>query len=608
MPRVANETSPHAIAPAPPTIPFAQYRRAFAFVTPYWRSFVLVIALGLLSTVIALAQPYISRLLIDDALLRHNLSALWKIAALMVGVTVLGFAVNIASSYRYVRLSAECLFDMRLAVYRHLQSLSPRFFAKSKLGDIVSRINNDIGEVQRICSDTLLAALSNILFFVGSLAVMASINRRLFLASIVFLPISVFALRRYQARLTIQTKTLRECSSDLGSFLIESLLAIRLIVASGTEHREAEEFRRRNSRFLNSLLSMQMTGFLASALPGTVLTISIAVVFLYGGKLVIDGHLTVGWLVAFMAYHMRLLGPVQVLMSTHTNLLTGGVSLGRVFELLDVPIEIRDSAAAVERDNLHGDIVFDRVRFRYSADVPVLDDVSLTIPAGKLCAIVGPSGSGKSTLSDLLLRFYDPDSGSISINGHNLRDLRLSDLRREVALVEQTPFLFRATIRENIAYAKPAAILDEIRACARDAAIDDFIQSLPQAYDTIVGERGCTISAGERQRVALARALLRNPSILILDEPTAALDPASEAAVARALANAQRTRTVIVITHRISLVEIADIAVVLHGGRIVEAGAPRDLLSGGASSLSRQFRIADVTFPLDEATRPVEAI
>jgi ATP-binding cassette, subfamily B, bacterial len=606
--RVANETPPHAIAPAPPTIPFAQYRRAFAFVTPYWRSFVLVIALGLLSTVIALAQPYISRLLIDDALLRHNLSALWKIAALMVGVTVLGFAVNIASSYRYVRLSAECLFDMRLAVYRHLQSLSPRFFAKSKLGDIVSRINNDIGEVQRICSDTLLAALSNILFFVGSLAVMASINRRLFLASIVFLPISVFALRRYQARLTIQTKTLRECSSDLGSFLIESLLAIRLIVASGTEHREAEEFRRRNSRFLNSLLSMQMTGFLASALPGTVLTISIAVVFLYGGKLVIDGHLTVGWLVAFMAYHMRLLGPVQVLMSTHTNLLTGGVSLGRVFELLDVPIEIRDSAAAVERANLHGDIVFDRVRFRYSADVPVLGDVSLTIPAGKLCAIVGPSGSGKSTLSDLLLRFYDPDSGSISINGHNLRDLRLSDLRREVALVEQTPFLFRATIRENIAYAKPAAILDEIRACARDAAIDDFIQSLPQAYDTIVGERGCTISAGERQRVALARALLRNPSILILDEPTAALDPASEAAVARALANAQRTRTVIVITHRISLVEIADIAVVLHGGRIVEAGAPRDLLSGGASSLSRQFRIADVTFPLDEATRPVEAI
>jgi ATP-binding cassette, subfamily B, bacterial len=585
---------------SPTTIPFAQYRRALAYVAPYWRGFAFVILLGLLSTLIGLAQPYISRLLIDDALLRRNLHALGEVAALMVGVTVAGFAVNIVSSYRYVRLSAQCLFDMRLAVYRHLQGLSPRFFAKNKLGDIVSRINNDISEVQRVCSDTLLSVLSNVLFLVGSLVVMASLNWRLFLASIVLLPVSVIALRHYQQRLTAETKTLRERSSDLGSFLIETLQAMRLVVATGNEHREAEEFRRRNSRFLQSLLSLQMMAFLASALPGAVLTASTAIVFLYGGKLVIDNHLTIGGLVAFMAYHLRLLSPVQVMLGTYTNLLTGGVALGRVFELLDVPIEVKESAAALGCPAFRGDIAFDRVKFRYSADVPVLEDVSFQIPAGCLCAIVGASGSGKSTISDLLLRFYDPDSGAVTIDGNDLRSLRLQDLRREVALVEQTPFLFRATIRENIAYGKPGATLDEIRAAARSASIDDFISSLPQGYDTIVGERGCTVSAGERQRIALARALLRNPSILIMDEPTAALDPVSEVAIARALSQTLRGRTGILITHRMSLVEIADLVVVLDGGRIVECGTPR-VLASGDTALSRQFRLAHVNAPLAEA-------
>jgi ATP-binding cassette subfamily B protein len=584
----------------PITIPFAQYRRALAFVAPYWRSFALVITLGLFSTAVALAQPYISRLLIDDALLRHNLKALGEIAALMAGVTVAGFAVNIVSGYCYVRLSAECLFDMRLAVYRHLQRLSPRFFAKTKLGDIVSRINNDIGEVQRICSDTLLSVLSNSLFLAGSLAVMASLNWRLFLASVALLPVSAIALRHYQLRLTTETKTLRERSSDLGSFLIESLLAMRLIVATGNEHREAEEFRRRNSRFLQSLLSMQMMAFLASALPGAVLTASTAIVFLYGGKLVINNHLTIGGLVAFMAYHLRLLTPVQVMLGTYTNLLTGGVALGRVFELLDVPVEVLDSAMAIALPTLRGEIAFERVRFHFSKDVPVLEDVSFHIPAGTLCAIVGASGAGKSTLADLLLRFYDPDSGVIRVDGVDLRNVRLQDARREIALVEQTPFLFRATLKENISYGNPVASLDEIRAVARDAAIDDFIQSLPQGYDTIVGERGCTISAGERQRVALARALLRNPSVLIMDEPTAALDPGSEVAIALALSKTLRGRTVILITHRMSLVEITDRVLVLESGRIAECGAPRDLMSR-SSLLSRQFLLTNMNVPLGEA-------
>ncbi len=553
------------------TIPIAQYKRALAYVAPYWRGLLAVMLLGLFSTAVGLVQPYISRLLIDDALLRRNLHALTMIAIAMVVVTIVGFVLNIASSYYYVRLSAESLFDMRLAVYRHLQQLSPRYFTQKKLGDIVSRINNDIGEVQRVCSDTLLSVLSNLLFLVGSIAIMSWLNWRLMLASIALLPVGIFALRHYQGRLTVQTADLRQRSSDLGSFLIESLLGMRLIVASATEKFEAERFREYNSSFIRSLLSMQVLSFLASAMPSTVLTLSTAIVFLYGGKLVIAQQLTVGGLVAFMAYHLKLLSPVQNLLGIYTNLLTGGVSLGRVFEVMDVPVEVKEVANPVPLPGVRHAITFEKVRFQYGHDVPVLRDVSFTIPAGQMCAIVGASGAGKSTLADLLLRFHDVDSGSISIDGQDIRELRLEDLRRQVAMVEQTPYFFRASIRENIAYGRPEATPEEIRSCAAAAAIDSFIQSLPNGYETILGERGLTLSVGERQRIALARALLRDPRILILDEPTSALDPTAEAAVTRELMNVLRGRTSILITHRMSLAEMADMVVVIEDGCVLES-------------------------------------
>ena len=552
-------------------IPLAQYKRALAYVLPYWRGLLAVMLLGLFSTAVGLVQPYISRLLIDDALLRRNLHALTLIAIAMVVVTIVGFVLNIASSYYYVRLSAESLFDMRLAVYRHLQQLSPRYFTQKKLGDIVSRINNDIGEVQRVCSDTLLSVLSNLLFLVGSIAIMSWLNWRLMLASIALLPMGIFALRHYQGRLTVQTADLRQRSSDLGSFLIESLLGMRLIVASATEKFEAERFREYNSSFIRSLLSMQVLSFLASAMPSTVLTLSTAIVFLYGGKLVIAQQLTVGGLVAFMAYHLKLLSPVQNLLGIYTNLLTGGVSLGRVFEVMDVPVEVKEVANPLPLPCVRNAITFDKVRFQYGHDVPVLRDVSFTIPAGQMCAIVGASGVGKSTLADLLLRFHDVDSGSIAIDGQDIRELRLEDLRRQIAMVEQTPYFFRASIRENIAYGRPEATLEEIRNCAAAAAIDTFIQSLPNGYETILGERGLTLSVGERQRIALARALLRDPRILILDEPTSALDPAAEAAVTSELMNVLRGRTSILITHRMSLAELADMVVLLEDGCVLES-------------------------------------
>ena len=579
----------------------AQYRRAFVYVAPYWRGLLLVLVLGLFSTVVGLAQPYISRLLIDDALLRRNMHALVEIAILTVLVTVLGFVLNILSSYRYVRISAESLFSMRLSVYCHLQRLAPRYFNKTKTGDLISRINNDISEVQRICSDTLLSVFSNILFLAGSIAIMLWLNWHLFVLSVMLLPLGIFALRQFQTKLTLQTRTLRERSADLGSFLIESLLGMRLIVASGNERHEAEKFRRLNTGFVQSMLAMQITSFLASALPSSVLAISTAIVFLYGGKLVIDGHLTVGGLVAFMAYHMRLLSPVQSLLGIYTNLLTGGVALSRVFEILDAPVEVQESPSALPLNDVRGDLEFDRVYFRYSENVPVIDQVSFHVPAGALCVIVGASGAGKSTLADLLLRFYNPQAGAIRIDGHDLRDLRFQDLRRHIAVVEQTPYFFRASLRENIAYGKPDASMEEIRACCKAAAIDEFIQSLPEAYETMLGERGSTMSVGERQRIALARALLRKPTVLIMDEPSSALDPASEAAITSVFARVLHGRTAILITHRMSLVEKADMVVVLDAGKVLEIGPPAELLASGGF-LARQFRHSRLT-TMDEALR-----
>src|ERR1700734_82592 len=537
-------------------IPLHGYRRALGFIVPYWPRLVVVLLTGIAATGFGLLQPYISKLLIDDALLKRNLHMLLMISGLMLAVTVVGFVLNILSSYQYVRVSASVLFDMRLSLYTHLQTLSPRFWARTKLGDVVSRINNDIAEVQRVASDSLLSVLSNVVFLIGSAAIMIALSPRLFLVSVAAVPASIWALQHYQHRLATRVRAVRERSSDIGSFLIETLLGIRLVVTARAEGREVERFRARNHSFLEALMRMQLTAFLSGAVPGTILTLSTAAIFLYGGKLVIDGALTTGSLVAIMAYHLRLLSPVQNLMSLYSNLISGGVSLSRVWELFDTRAEIVDQLGAQPFHNARGEIEFDRVSFGYGGDA-VLENLSFRVAPGTICAILGPSGVGKSTLADLLVRFYDPDAGSIRIDGRDLRDLPLADLRHAVLLVDQAPYLFHASVRENIAYARPDASDDEIVSAAQAASIHDRIVALPDGYHTLIAERGQTISAGERQRIALARALLANPKVLILDEPTSALDEANERAIADTLVRVAEGRTAILITHRASLARIA---------------------------------------------------
>ena len=537
---------------------------------PHWKRLTAVTLVGMLATGVGLLQPYFSARLIDSALLRRDMRALVWVAGLMAAFTIAGFVLNIVSSYQYVKISAQLLFEMRLTLYRHLQACSPRFWTRNRLGDVVSRINNDAVEVQRITADTLLAICSNFIFLLGAAGIMAWFSFPIFLCSVAALPPSIWALRRYQARLAEQVRTVRERSADIGSFLIETLMGFRLVATSNAELRETARFRRQNSSFIDALLAMQRTSFLAGALPGTVLTLTTSAIFLYGGKLVIDGSLTIGWLVALMAYHMRLLAPVQNLMGLYTSLVTGGVSLSRLFEVLDTPIDVSDNPGAIPLDNGRGNISFENVSFSYE-NSPVLDNVSFEITPGTVCAILGRSGVGKSTLADLLVRFYDPDRGTIRFDGHDLRRLRLTDIRNEIVLVDQASYLFHATVRENIAYSKPDATFEEIIAAASAAAIHQRILALPQQYDTVVGERGQTLSAGERQRITIARALLRNPSVLVMDEPTAALDSETEREIVESLASAFHGRTAIVITHRPSLASIAAQVITLEGGKISQA-------------------------------------
>jgi ATP-binding cassette, subfamily B, bacterial len=554
----------------------ADLRRALRFIVPYWKRLVLVLVISLISTGLSLWLPLLSRDFFDRALLGRDATSLIRVAILFAVITLSSFVLNVVSGLRYTRVSADILFDMRLEMYRHLQRLSPRFFARTRMGDVLSRINTDVGEIQRIAAETALAWVGNVLFLVGTTVMLAWLDWRLFLLTIAVAPVSLWALVRYRRRLEGEVSVLRQRSADIGSFLIETLQGVRLVVTSNAQTRETARFADRNRAFVTALMSMQKLTYLSGGLPGLLLATGSGAVFVYGGTRVIDGSMTIGTFVAFMAYQMRFLPPLQALMGLYANLATARVSLRRVSEILDVPVEVEESASAVSLAEVNGDIRFENVTLSFDRGAPVLEQLSFEAGRGEVLAIVGASGSGKSTIADLLLRLLDPDSGTVRLDGHDLRTLKLEDLRRHVALVDQQPVILHASLAENIRYARPDATDAEVAEAARLAALDVFIASLPQKFDTIVGERGAALSVGERQRLAMARAFLTDPAVLVLDEPTASLDPNAERRIVDGYERVMRGRTTIVITHRFDLARSADRVVVLDGARIVEAGASQE--------------------------------
>jgi ATP-binding cassette, subfamily B, bacterial len=560
-------------------------RRAFAYLAPYWRRLVLVMAISLISTAVSLVTPYLTKDLVDRALVGRDLAALQRIVLLFAALGLLSYALNVVSGLRYTRVSAEILFDMRLDLYQHLQRLSPKFYARTRLGDIVARINSDIGEIQRVAAEAALAWVGNILFLIGCAVMLLWLDWKLALLTAAVMPLSLGALVFYRKRLEARVALLRQRSADIGSFLIETLQAHTLIVSSNAQIREAGRFRTLNDQFIAALMGMQRVSYLAGGLPGMLLSLGASAVFLYGGWRVVEGTLTLGTFAAFIAYQMRVMAPVQALMGLYTAVATAKVSWRRVLELLDAPIDVREAPHAAPLAAVRGALALEGVSLTTDRGVCVLDQVSFNAAPGQSVAIVGASGSGKSTIAALILRLIDPDHGTVRLDGQDLRQLRLNDIRRHVVMVEQEPTLLHASIADNLRYGiadhgHAAGVTDEdLRRAAVSAGVSDFIDRLPQGFQTMVGERGLQLSAGERQRLALARAFLANPSVLVLDEPTAALDPISERAVVEGYRAVMRGRTTLIISHRRDVAMSADQVVVLDGARVVQSGRPQDLIA-----------------------------
>jgi ATP-binding cassette subfamily B protein len=522
-----------------------------------------VLGLSLAASALALLPPWLAKLLVDDGLVGRRMDLVALYCALMIAAALAGMIVGAGNRWHYLTLSGEILFSLRERVLAHLRRLPPDFVARRGAGEVLSRLDGDVAEIQRFAVDSLLAAVNAVLVLAGMVAMMALIAPVLMLPALVLLPLQVMLARRLRPRVEAMTRAVRQRNGEQSGYLVEALRTVKLTAAMGAEAREAERFAGLNRRYLSELRRAEMLGMAAAGLPALCNGLAAAGVFLLGGGMVTEGALSLGSLLAFSLYLGRAGGPVNTLTGLILAQRRARVSLERIGEILgrrpavEAPAHPRrlpaDARGTVE---LHG------VAFAHPGGEAVLSGASAHFPAGGKTGIVGTSGAGKSTLIDLLHRHYDPDAGAIRLDGIDLRHLDPAELRRRVAVVDQEPALVAGTVADNIRLAAPEASDQAVAEAARRAELG----GLP--LDRPIGEGGVALSGGERQRVAIARALLRDPLVLILDEAASAVDVGTCRRIARTIDTLFAGRTRIVISHHPEMLERADAVLELGGGRL----------------------------------------
>ncbi|WP_232070049.1 ABC transporter ATP-binding protein [Kyrpidia spormannii] len=575
----------------------------------YFRPYALLLAgvIGsiVLGSLLGLVQPLLIRGIIDRAIPQRDMVLLSELAGLIVATALASAAVGVLQGYLNARIGQGVMFDLRNEMYRHLVRMPLQFFTNTKTGEIMSRVNNDVNSLQMVVSDTVANSLRNVISVVITVATMFALNWQLALLSLVILPLFIVPTRRVGRMNYNLRKRSQEKLADLSALMQETLgvSGILLVKTFNKEPSEVERFEAKNRELMEAQMRQSLVGRWFFMMLTTISTAGPAIIYWYGGRLVMGDAMTLGTVVAFTAYLGQLYGPVSALANIHVNVMGSAALFSRLFEYLDKPVEIEDRPGAVDVGRVRGQIQFENVYFRYRPGGEwVLRGIDLTIEPGQLVALVGPSGAGKTTLSYLIPRLYDPEVGRVTLEGHDLRDVTLSSLHGQIGVVTQETFLFHASLRDNLLYAKPDATEEEMEAAAKAAYIHDMIQRLPDGYDTLVGERGYKLSGGEKQRIALARVILKNPRILILDEATSALDSHSERYIQAALQPLFQGRTSIVIAHRLSTILRADQIVVIDGGRVVEKGTHRELLARGglyARLYAEQFADQEAGQPVD---------